>query len=131
MKQAELLVYRDDTLTMTLGAQVHVVRSDQIERIDLCVMALPEQGDETFHILYVGPRFWLVGPFADGGLTAMSELLRRHPEIPTRPATVLKLPWKLRESGLLGLRLFPIARLGVFPLDDLPDLDTGEPRVPI
>ena len=80
------------------------------------------QGDEEFHILICHQRFVLIGPFAAGGLSTISNLRAARPDIPTAIAKVQSLTRKLRKPGALGLRLFPVPGVGVFPISDLPTL---------
>jgi hypothetical protein len=53
-------------------------------------------------------------------LPVMEALRDTHPEIPWREMLVHYLPWKLRDPGCFGLRLFPVAGLGIFPMCELP-----------
>lgn len=94
-----------------------------IKMIDVCQMEdVIHHGDEEFHIVHCQHSFWLIGPFVDGALGAIEQLCSANPQIPLRRAVVESLPRKLRDPGLLRLRLFPIAGLGEFALSELPPL---------
>lgn len=115
--------YNDGYLLITTKAEVTKIDPRTITMIDLCHMEdIVYQGDEEFHILYCQQSFWLIGPFIDGGLWAIDQLCADNPQIPQRRTLIEYLARKLREPGLLGLRLFPIAGLGEFPSSDLPPM---------
>lgn len=120
--------YVSDELRVFYKGSVLKMFPPSILQIDICQFADPLYGgmlndDEEFQIFVEKERFWLFGPFVDGMLGALEELKRAHPEIPCRRAFVRRMPWKLREPGILGLRLFPIAGFGVFPLKDLSSME--------
>ena len=115
--------YSENHLEVTSQAGVARIEPGEIEMVDECQMEDQiHHGDEAFHILHGSQRFWLVGPFIDGALGAINRFCTAHPDIPRRRVLIRSLPWKLRAPGLLGLRLFPIAGLGEFPLADLPTI---------
>ncbi|MDR3056257.1 MAG: hypothetical protein LBU53_12795 [Zoogloeaceae bacterium] len=112
--------YREDTLHITTyDASIVDLSAASIMQINCCQYDDPLQ-DEEFFILFVSEQFWLIGPFVKHALGAIYALRDKHPEIPWRKMVVHRMPWKLREPGCFGLRLFPIAGLGVFPMSDLP-----------
>lgn len=115
--------YSENHLEFASKTGVARIETSEIEMVDECQMEDPvHHGDEAFHIIHGSQRFWLVGPFIDGALGAINRLCAAHPDIPRRRVLIRSLPMKLRAPGLLGLRLFPIAGLGEFPLADLPTI---------
>lgn len=119
--------YTQDHLQLSSKAGILRVVPNAILRISLCEMEDPiHQGDEAFHILHGAQNFWLIGPFIPGALAALHDLSVAHPQIPHVEVLVRSLPRKLRAPGMLGLRLFPIAGFGAFPLTDLPVLVNKE-----
>ena len=117
---ADRVDYSGDSLVIDCGGRMFTIDPSAIERIHDCEMADPvHHGDERFHILKLSDSFWLLGPLVDGALGAMDALVADNPHIPIVPGSVQRLPWRMRERGPLGLRLFPIAGLGRFPLSDL------------
>jgi len=89
-------------------------------------------GEETFHFLLSPERFVLIGPFVSGGLAAMAAVREACPDIPCEDRYVGRVPYRYREPGWFGLRLFPVPGLRTGPLQDL-DLfelsETGEKNV--
>lgn len=115
--------YIQDHLELSSKTGTVRIEPEAILRIDRCEMEDPiHQGDEAFHILHGAQTFWLIGPFIPGALAALNDLCAAHPQIPQTEVLVRSLPRKLRTPGMLGLRLFPVAGLGAFPLTDLPAL---------
>ena len=128
--RADRVDYSGDSLVVDCGGRMFTIDPSAIERIDDCEMADPAlQGYERFHIVRLSDHFWLLGPFVDGALGAVEELLRKHPDIPVVLGVVQRLPWRMRKRGVFCLRLFPTAGLGRFPLSDLPRLSiTGDEK---
>lgn len=117
----------DGALLFTLTSSVSRLDARDIGLIDYCQMEdAAHQGDEEFHIVHSGQRFWLIGPFVDGALAAIKALRESRPSIPTRRVVVHALPRRLRAPGVLGLRLFPVPGLGEFPLAALPPFSEME-----
>ena len=73
----------------------------------------------SFHLLLLGSEFLLVGPFVDGGLGAIEALVEACPRIPVERRLVRTVPYRFREPGLLGLRLFPVPGLRFGLISDL------------
>ena len=114
----------DDRLRVTGTSHDGEVPLDAIDRLVSCQLEdTIHQGDEGFHIVLAGDRFILIGPFATGGLGAVDDLRAARPGLPEGRARLPGVPRRLRSPGLLGLRLFPMPGLGVFPSAQLPDLD--------
>ena len=109
------LDYTDDTLRITQGDSTVSVETSSIVQVHGCQMAdQVHHGDETFHLIRLADAFWLIGPMVEGGLGAVTTLLKDHPEIATTRSTVERIPWKMRAPGMLGLKLWPIAGLGCY-----------------
>lgn len=126
MAEDRIDFYDDEIVITQSGGKTRIPASD-IVRIVYCRMADEvAQGDEEFHLLICHQRFVLVGPFAAGGLSTIGELRAARPSLATAIAKVQSLARKLRKPGALGLRLFPVAELGVFPRSEMPPLVTDD-----
>jgi len=108
------------------GATIHI-EPVQLTHVRECQMADPlYQDDEIFHLLQLADHFWMLGPMVDGALGAVNTLLKAHPEIAVSSSVVQRMPWRMRQRGALGLRLWPIAGFGRFPNADLEPLGIKE-----
>ena len=119
--------YEDGRIQITCnGSTVHIAPIE-ILMVDDCQMADEIfHGDEAFYLVHLSDQFWLIGPFVQGAPWAVDALLAEHPELKRRRVTLERLPWRMRSSGVFGLRLWPVARLGCFPNSDLPSLRLRE-----
>jgi hypothetical protein len=83
----------------------------------------PSEGREPaplpIHFILYESQFWLVpeeaGPVGPILNALPNTVLRREGDM-------TGMPWRLRKAGFLGLRLWPEARAGAFPLSALPDI---------
>ncbi|MEM6422624.1 MAG: hypothetical protein AAF698_08540 [Pseudomonadota bacterium] len=117
----------DGRLRLEGPALSHVVEARDVIRVLDCRMADPiAHGEEEFHILEGRERFVLIGLFAYGGLGAVEAFCRAHPAIPVVERWVEHIPWRYRERGRIGLRLFPIAGTMTGPIGDLPRFRISE-----
>ena len=107
--------YEGGRLYIRCRSEAFQIEAGLITRVDECQMADPvHHGDETFHVLHQRADFWLFGPMLEGALGAVDALLKAHPEIPRSRAVIERVPWKMRERGAIGLRLWPIVGCGRF-----------------
>jgi hypothetical protein len=103
------------------------VEPSAIVQVHECQMAdQVHHGDETFHLIRLVDAFWLFGPMIDGALGAVTALLKNQPGVATARSTIERIPRRMRDPGKLGLRLWPIAGLGCYPLAELTLLGMGE-----
>jgi len=94
----------------------HRIDAASIREVNLCTFAdAVLHADEAFHVLRLRSEFWIVGPFVRGAPRALARLLGGHRAPACVPVTVLRVPWRMRDAGLFGLRLWPIAGLGRHP----------------
>ena len=121
------VLFEGDRLHVTCNGSTELIVPAEISMVDECQMADEvSHGDETFHIVHLAETFWLIGPFVSGAPWAVDDLTSQHPELKRRRVTVERIPWRMRDRGLFGLRLWPVARLGCFPKADLPSLKIRE-----
>lgn len=119
--------YEDGTLRIFQRGTTHEVEPACIVQVYECRMADPvHHGDETFHLLRLRDDFWLLGPMVDGALGAVDGLLKARPGITLTQAAIGRVPWKMRQPGTFGLRLWPIAGLGRFSNAELQRLHIRE-----
>lgn len=105
----------------------------EISRIFACHMAdAIHHGEEQFHVVLTNRDFILLGPFVPGALGAVEALHRASPGIAVEDRTVGRIPFRYRDRGWLGLRLFPVAGLKTGKLRDLSEFQmasTGDDNV--
>ncbi len=105
------------------NAEIASIPVNDIVQIDICTMDdQVHHGDDVFHLVRGKSSFWLLGPTIGVSYAAINALLADHPDIPCRDMAVISLGWRLRGSAILGIRFFPIAGFGEFPLSDLPKM---------
>lgn len=116
-----------DTVTFSNG-HLHVddhslsrsISSAEVDKICICSMEDEiHHGVELFHILIMATSFILIGPFVDGADGAIDEMTEGDARIGVERYTVRKIPYRFREPGFLGLRLFPVPGLYAGTIDDL------------
>lgn len=125
------IAYQNGHLSIAGARLARSLAASEVERIYICHMEDEiHHGDETFHLLLLDGEFLLVGPFVDGGLGAIEALLEACPQIPVERCLVRKVPYRFREPGLLGLRLFPVPGLRFGPISDLEQFHLVIPEDP-
>ena len=120
----EHVAYVNGELHITYRKGVATVSPSSILQLNTCLLSqcAPDLSGavDEFYILIQAQQFWRIGPLIHGAIPAIDALTRAHPEIPRWEMHLHKLPWHLRAPSCLGLRLFPDAGLGCFPLKALP-----------
>lgn len=112
--------YKNGCLSIASPKLARSLATSEVKRIYACHMEDElHHGDETFHLILLDDEFLVVGPFVDGGLGAIEALIGACPQIPVERRLVRKVPYRFREPGLLGLRLFPVPGLRFGPASDL------------
>ncbi|WP_157666642.1 hypothetical protein [Bordetella genomosp. 13] len=126
--EANHLEYSGSSLKLIVqGVERASMPVGEVEKVDVCTMDDQiHHGDDVFHIVHGKARFWILGPTIGVSYSAIKSLLTDHPNIPCRDMAVISLPWRLRGSAILGVRLFPIAGFGEFPLSRLPKMSGRE-----
>lgn len=101
-------------------APTRLVPVAAIQQIYRCAMEDDvHHGPECFHILILDDEFILIGPFVAGALGAINALIHARTTIPVTRHRVRTVPYRFRDPGLLGLRLFPVPGLRAGPRSDL------------
>lgn len=123
--------YVDGRLDVAGRGVTRSVSKSEIERIYICRMEDEvHHGDESFHLLQLGDEFLLIGPFVDGGTGAIEALIAACPQIPVERRLVRTVPYRFREPGLLGLRLFPVPGLHFGPASAIERFHLAKPEEP-
>ena len=119
--------FLDGGLTLRGKSLDRVLASDQIQVIHACHMedAL-HHGDEAFHILLLQHELIVIGPFVRNALGAVEALIQSSPQTPHHQSTVRAIPWRYRQAGFFGLRLFPVPGLVAGPIEDLDKFNLTE-----
>lgn len=120
MAQDSNVNYQDHRLWLSGRSLQRAIPASDIDTILVCAMEDEiHHGDEQFHIVLLADEFALLGPFVGGALGAIDQLVAEHPDITLQHRRVGRVPYRYREPGLLGLRLFPIAGLYAGPRAEL------------
>lgn len=119
MSRDEVQWQRGRMLVTWRGA-CHVIDCASIVEVNLCSFQdAVLHADESFHLLRLHAALWMIGPFVSGAAPALAALMSGPAAPPCVRVTVQRVPWRMRDPGLLGLRLWPIAGLGRHPNDAL------------
>jgi|GEM_PF-1286859 len=76
---------------------------------------------DVFCVLLLKERFFLIGVGTENGIGIMREIKLLRPELAVTSVWFEHIPWRLRARSCLGLRLFDLAGMGIFPLRYLPN----------
>lgn len=114
------VIYQDHHLRLSGRSLQRAISASEIDTILVCGMEDEvHHGDEQFHIVLLGDEFALLGPFVQGAQGAIDRLIAEHPDIAIQHRWVGRVPYRYREPGVLGLRLFPVPGLQTGQRGDL------------
>jgi len=75
---------------------------------------------DEFVVLLLKEHFFLIGACTQYSIGTMHQIKELKPSLTITSVWFEHIPWRLRDRGCLGLRLFDLAGMGIFPLRYLP-----------